>query len=73
SKRSKAQYEADGMPMISWPASSPDLNPIENLWKLIKERAEWDKITEEELEELIKSMPKRIQAVIAAQGGPTKW
>jgi hypothetical protein len=24
------------IPIINWPANSPDLNPIENLWALIK-------------------------------------
>jgi len=76
---------------IDWPAQSPDLNPIENLWALIKRnianlpvaknveelekqvKNEWWSIPQESIQELIDSMPERIEAVIKAKGGPTKY
>ena len=36
-------------------------------------KAAWDSITEERLEELIRSMPARLQAVIDADGHPTPY
>jgi hypothetical protein len=34
---------------------------------------EWKKITKEECQKLIESMPRRIAAVIKAKGGNTKY
>jgi len=75
-----------------WPAQSPDLNPIEHLWRILKikcaeypeppkgilelwERAEaeWNKIERGVCQNLIESMPRRIEAVIKAKEGYTKY
>jgi transposase len=77
---------------IDWPANSPDLNPIENIWKLLKDnvqkhenfprtinelkvalKEEWDKFDINILNNIIISMPKRINAVLEADGKSTKY
>jgi transposase InsO family protein len=88
-----------GIEYIDWPAHSPDLNPIEHIWKLLKSnirkmfphlehlksgkvdkeelerciKAAWDAITLDEINNLIDSLPRRIEAVIRAKGWYTKY
>ncbi len=77
---------------LSWPAKSPDLNPIENLWDELERKVrkhlplpknkqelmiiiqnEWYNISQNTLLNLVKSMPRRIKAVIKSKGNPTKY
>ena len=91
-KKAKEWFQDNGIEVLLWPAQSPDLNPIEQLWTYIKRRladyetppsgiielwerveAEWNKIEPKVCQDLIESMPRRVQAVIEAKGGYTKY
>lgn len=86
-------YLADvGIQKLQWPARSPDLNPIEHVWDMLKRKVrarpnppetlrdlntailgEWDNISQIHIKNLIQSMPDRMQAVIQARGGNTRY
>lgn len=90
SARTMSWFRENFIELLEWPAQSPDLNPIEHLWGILKRkvrrhtittkeelkrrlRQEWNALTEEQCKNLVGSMPRRIAAVIAAKGGPTKY
>lgn len=35
-KSIRTLFEEQGVPLLSWPGNSPDLNPIENVWSALK-------------------------------------
>ncbi|KAG1168040.1 hypothetical protein G6F71_009292 [Rhizopus microsporus] len=93
SKMTQEWLKSNEVKVIDWPAYSPDLNPIENMWHFVKcelvkydeppkgmlelwERVQhiWNnKIDKDMCLRYINSMPERIQAVIKAKGGETKY
>ncbi|GFW89357.1 putative transposase like protein [Trichonephila clavipes] len=88
----KAFLAEQNIPLLDWPGNSPDMNPIENIWELMKREVAKDVITnktqlleriihvcnhhpqmQETVQSCIDSMPRKIEALIAAKGGSTKY
>jgi len=74
----------ENVEFFDWPPNSPDLNPIENLWSVLAQRAPqefsnklefikklcfvWENLEENLLKNLILSWPERVNACIEAEG-----
>lgn len=84
--------QQQGMAFLPHPAWSPDLNPIEHVWRMLKrlysslssppkgkEAREaklqelWESIPQGYIDDLMDSMPRRLQAVIDNKGGATTY
>ncbi|GFV38956.1 putative transposase like protein [Trichonephila clavipes] len=88
----KAFLAEQNISLLDWPDNSPDMNPIENIWELMKREVAKDMITnktqlleriihvcnhhpqiQQTVQSSIDSMPRRIEALIAAKGGSPKY
>ncbi|CAH2233909.1 jg14667 [Pararge aegeria aegeria] len=77
--------------VMEWPARSPDMNPIEHVWDLLKRKVkssipatanvgelrialveEWRRLSQETIDNIILSMPRRVETLIRARGGNSR-
>jgi len=91
SRKTCARLGKNHVATLPWPAQSPDLNPIEQLWAIVKRRVAvgtaprtsdelweqlervWWPIEPDQSRRLVESMPARIESVLRARGGHTRY
>ena len=99
SSSSKDWFERHGIEVPYWPPHSPDLQPIELAWKLLKDNLyglypnlmdlkdnefdfiefqrriqhAWETVSQEKIDNLIDSIPRRLRACKKARGWYAKY
>ena len=88
SKTTTALLKRLRVKVMDWPSMSPDLNPIEHLWGILKRKIrkvsnirqlrdvvmeEWKSIPVATCEALVNSKPRKVKAVLDNDGGHTKY
>ena len=78
-----AYFQSEAVTSVPWTTMSPDLNPIEHIWDMLGHRIqareppalhrEWQQLSQQDIGRLTGGMRRRVEAVIQAGGGYTRY
>ncbi|CAH1988070.1 unnamed protein product [Acanthoscelides obtectus] len=78
-------FQHNDVTLLPWPPRSPDLSPIEHVWDMMGRRllnlqplreelvVAWNEIPQEDIDQLIRSMPRCVGECVAHQGASTHY
>lgn len=88
----RAALNENQVAILSWPARSPDLSPIEHIWDVIQRSisenydpatslqqlaqqvtASWNQVSQQIIQHLIESVPRRLQECVDRRGNHTRY